>query len=474
MNVARIVVVGAGICGLGTSLLLARDGHDVTVLERDDRAVPDSARAAWDSWTRKGVAQFQQPHNFMPGLRALLEAELPDVQEALRAAGAAKFDLVAALPSFWTDKTRRPIDDQLWTLTARRPTGEWVVRDAAARQPRLTLRSGVDVESLLPGKSARAGVPHVAGVTTRDGETLRADLVVDATGRGSKSSKWLAAIGATPPYEESEDCGFTYYTRFFRGTIPLPRSGPLTPFGTVSLLTLPGDNDTWSVTFYSASDDKPTRRLREPDVWTRAVRAFPLHAHWLDGEPITEIKTMSGIVDRYRRFVVDGRPVATGFVAVADASACTNPSAGRGLTVGFRHGALLRDALRESNGDPLALVARFDELTEARITPWVRAQIAWDRTRFATMRALADGREPPPPRDELAGGIGALLACMPADPDLFRAGLEYVGTLTPVQDILRRSDVQTKMTAAMKSVRASGPPPALPGPNREQLLALVA
>src|SRR5262249_47206863 len=194
--------------------------------------------------------------NFMPGLRALLEAELPDVQESLRAAGAAKFDLVAALPPFWTDKTPRPIDGKLWTLTARRPTGEWVLRDAASREPRLTLRSGVDVESLVAGESALAGVPHVAGVTTRGGETLPADLVVDATGRGSKSSKWLAALGAAPPHEEAEDCGFTYYTRYFRGTPPVSRTGPLTPFGTVSLLTLPGDNDTWSVTFYAASDDK--------------------------------------------------------------------------------------------------------------------------------------------------------------------------------------------------------------------------
>src|SRR5262250_2232591 len=97
-KMAKALIIGAGICGLGTSLLLARDGHEVTVLERDDRTVPGSAREAWDAWTRKGVAQFRQPHNFMPGLRELLEAELPDVQTSLRAAGAAKFDMVAVLP----------------------------------------------------------------------------------------------------------------------------------------------------------------------------------------------------------------------------------------------------------------------------------------------------------------------------------------------------------------------------------------
>ncbi len=470
---ARVIVVGAGICGLGTALLLARDGHEVTVLERDDRPVPGSPREAWSAWERKGVAQFRQPHNFMPGLRALLERELPDVQQALRDAGAAKFDLLAAVPPFWTDKSPRPIDAQLWTYTARRPAGEWVFRDAAQRESRVTLRSGVDVNALVAGAAARTGVPHVAGVVTRAGETLHADLVIDATGRGSKSSKWLAALGGVAPYEEQEDCGFTYYTRYFSGTQPVLRGPALMRYGTVSLLTLPGDNGTWSVTIFGASDDKPLRRLREPEVWTTVVRAFELNAHWLDGAPITDVLAMSGIVDRYRRFVLDGRPVATGFVAVADASACTNPSAGRGLTVGMLHGLALRDVLREAGDDPDTLAQRFDAATESRITPWYRAQVAVDRARFAQMRALAGGRDPPP-ADELARGIGALVRCMLADPDLFRAGLEYTGTLTPAQEVLRRPEVIAKIAAVSEAQRSSGVQPDLPAPDRRQLLALLA
>ena len=89
------------------------------------------------------------------------------------------------------------------------------------------------------------------------------------------------------------------------------------------------------------------------------------------------------------------------------------------------------------------------------------------------MRALVAGQDPPPPGDELAKEIGALFACMAADPDLFRAGLEYVGTLTPAQEILRRPDIQTKIAAAMQTFRSAGPPPSMPGPNRGQLLALI-
>jgi glycine/D-amino acid oxidase-like deaminating enzyme len=64
--VARITVLGAGVCGLATGMLLARDGHDVTVLERDAASVPKSPHEDWESWTRGGVAQFRQPHYLHP------------------------------------------------------------------------------------------------------------------------------------------------------------------------------------------------------------------------------------------------------------------------------------------------------------------------------------------------------------------------------------------------------------------------
>ena len=128
---ADVLIIGGGVCGLGTALLLARDGHDVTVLERDAAPVPHTPQDAWDVWERRGVTQFRQPHNFMPGLRLILESELPDVQQALLDAGASRFDMVNPLPPFFADQSPRPIDDKLWTYTARRPAGDWVFADTA-------------------------------------------------------------------------------------------------------------------------------------------------------------------------------------------------------------------------------------------------------------------------------------------------------------------------------------------------------
>ena len=76
---ADIVIVGAGVVGLGTALVLAKDGHQVTVLERDPQSPPELATDAWDAWERRGVNQFRLPHFFLARFRTVLDQELPEV-----------------------------------------------------------------------------------------------------------------------------------------------------------------------------------------------------------------------------------------------------------------------------------------------------------------------------------------------------------------------------------------------------------
>ena len=80
---AEIVIVGGGIVGMGLGMLLARDEHAVTILERDGQASPTEPEEAWDSWKRKGVNQFRLPHVFLSRYREILERELPDVAKAI-------------------------------------------------------------------------------------------------------------------------------------------------------------------------------------------------------------------------------------------------------------------------------------------------------------------------------------------------------------------------------------------------------
>lgn len=466
---AKIIIAGGGVCGLGAALLLARDGHQITVIEKDSAPTPSTPQEAWDHWSRRGVAQFHQPHNFMPAIRLLLEDEMPDVLEVLRQAGASRFDLFHPHP--FASEPTTPSDERLWSWTARRPVGEWVFSVCAASEPGVSVLPGVRVAALLPGRPLHDGVPHVCGVQTEDGRKLSADLVIDATGRGSRSPRWLNALGATVR-EEQSDCGFSYFTRYFSGSIPVRLAPVQTSIGTMSVLTLPGDNDTWSVTIFASSADSALKGLRDPERWTQVISACPLHAHWLKGEPITEIVTMSGIVDRYRHFADENGPVVTGLVALADAWACTNPSAGRGIAIGLKQARLLRDVLREAAEDPRALGMEYHRATEMELAPWYHSQIRSDRARFAEMEALREGREPAVPTDELSRRVTALFMGVMTDPELYRAALEYVATLTPLHEVLARPEIRERLDARMGAAgpaRTDSPP----GPTREELLKLA-
>jgi len=162
----------------------------------------------------------------------------------------------------------------------------------------------------------------------------------------------------------------------------------------VSLLTLDSDNDTWSVTVFGTTGDAPLKALRNADCFTRVVRACPLHAHWLDGEPLTRVLAMAGVIDRIHRYTVDGRPLVTGFAAVGDAWACTNPSAGRGLSVGLLHAQVLRQVVAAYLDDPATFAHMWGERTEQEVAPYVWNQVAADRQRIGEMTALREGREP--------------------------------------------------------------------------------
>lgn len=462
---ARIVVCGAGIVGMCAAMMLARDGNEVVVLEADSGPLPSDSTAAWEQWSRKGVTQFRQPHNMFPRFQKIIDEEIPELTQRLLDAGCRWVDMVESPPPTIQDFAPRPGDEGLRYVTGRRPVVECVVASVTGSEPGVNLRRAARVAELVGGAPADNGIPHVAGVRTIAGERIDADLVVDATGRNTKADQWLARIGARTPSVRSEDVGFIYYSRYFSGPeLPTSLAPPLSSLGSFSLLTLPGDNGAWSVTVFTTTGDRPLKVLRDPEYFDRLVAACPLHSHWAEGEPLTAVLPLAGVVDRYRRFCVDDEPVVTGFVAVGDAWACTNPSAGRGLTVGLIHAQLLRDVVRDHLSRPGDLARIWDQITEERVAPFYWNQITADRARFAEMTALR--REDPPPNPDPV--TAAFSAAAVYDADVYRALVETIGCLALPQDVLARREVRMAMAKFAGQV-----PPALPGPTREELLGLL-
>ncbi|MHB8680595.1 MAG: NAD-binding protein [Acidimicrobiales bacterium] len=469
---AQVVMVGGGVVGLGVAMMLARDGNDVEVLERDPQPPPDDLDEAWESWERRGVAQFRLAHAFLARYRQIVEAELPELIAALEAGGALRQNPLLDAPEVFHGG-ERPGDDRFVQLTGRRVMVERAVATLAAQTPGLSVRRGTAVTGLLTGASTAAAVPHVTGVRTEDGEEHHADLVVDASGRRSALPSWLEQAGARSPTDVKEDSGFIYYGRHYHspdGTLPVALGAPLQSHGSISTLTLPADNGYWSVVVVARSDDRALLRLKDVGPWEKVARSLPTVAHWIDGEPVEDrIVLMSKIEDRIRHTWLDGKPVATGLAVVADAYACTNPSLGRGASIGSLHGLLLRDCLRERGSDhPLAFAESFATATAEKVEPWYEATLDFDRQRLAEMAAEAEGRpfDDVSPTYDLARSMGSAIF---KDPDCFRAFLDVTMVQALPSEVLARPGIHDKVVEFGSSWRDDPPN----GPPRDQLVELA-
>jgi flavin-dependent dehydrogenase len=471
---ARIVIVGAGIVGLGEAMLLAGDGHEVTVLERDAAPAPDLVDEAWYDWERRGVNQFRQPHGLQPRFCQIVEAELPHLARALETAGAFRCNFVRDLLPDSVTGGWRAGDERFEWLTGRRPFVEAVFAAQAQSTPGIEIRRGVAVEGLVAGATDGSSVPHVTGVETTSGEKILGDLVIDMGGRRSSVPSWLAAVGAEPTNEELEDCGFMYFGRHFRssdGSTPPLMGSPKIDWGTITSLSLPADNGTWCLGIVTSAKDKALFGLRQQDRWESVVRSLPLVAHFLDATPIDDgVAVITKLEDRFRGLVVDGHPVATGVISVGDAWAASNPTDGRGIAIGMLHALVLRDTIREVGlGSPAVFASRFHERAADQVEPWYRVTLAGSRDRLAEVNAGIFGTTYVPDNDNYER-VKAVLAAAPLDPDCLRASLDIRCVLKLPEEIFQAdpdlADKAAKLATEAEDVAAFGP-------SREQLVAMA-
>src|SRR5215211_8014779 len=245
----RFVVAGGGIAGLAAALAVARAGHSAVVLERDAVEPDPSPDGAFDV-ARRGIPHFFQPHAFLPRGRRVLGTLARDVLDALLDAGADPQDLALTLRG-----PAEPGDEDLVYLWVRRPVIEWALRNAAAAEPAVELRSGVRIAGLVTsdGRAPRALAVAVAG-----GEPVRGDVVVDALGRYRCPPGWPRAAG------EPTDSGAIYYCRYFELAegvehLDAPILNPRGDLGYMGFNTFRGDNRTFAVILLAPAADRALR-----------------------------------------------------------------------------------------------------------------------------------------------------------------------------------------------------------------------
>jgi 2-polyprenyl-6-methoxyphenol hydroxylase-like FAD-dependent oxidoreductase len=486
---ARVVVVGAGVGGLGSALALGRAGHEVVVVERDATPLPaDPDAAFW--WDRRGAPQVRHSHAFLARLRNLLRDRHPDVLAALLGAGATELRFMDAIPETIVDRTSRPGDEDLVALACRRTTFEWVLRRAALAAPGVSLLDGVVVDGLAGGRDA-SGLARATGVHLADGRTVDGSLVVLAGGRRGDVPAWFDAIGAAAVTEDGEDTGIVYWSRFYRlrGDAPVS-DGPIgADLGYLKFAVFQGDNGTFSVTLATSNEDAELRMLSAPDLFDRAAASMQPIAPWLAdrvSESITGVHPMARLRNRIRRFVVDGRPAALGVVAVGDSHTCTNPLYGRGCSLAMVQAELLCAAVAEHPDLDEAFHLAYEAASAREIEPWYWAAVNQDRMQraeAAQLLAAANGEAPPPEDDTDAEATQrrfmrsvlreGLLPAARTDAAVLRAFLRGFNLLEPPEAIMQDGEVMAAVLAAYDARDERPPEPAL-GPDRAELLAHLA
>ena len=471
---AEIVIVGAGIAGLGAALALGRQGRHVIVCEHDGAPVPASAEEMWSAWPRPGTPQAPIGHGFMPGFRILLHERAPDVLRRLWEAGAQPLDFSAGMPG----DARRPEDAELTGIMCRRAVLEGILRQAVEAEPTVDLRAGCQVAGLLAEPSSLDGVPHVVGVRTRANGRVAAMRVVVAGGRRLPLRRWLEEIGAQPPAEEAEGCGFQWYTRYFRILLRADEDYSLSTqltticdLGYMKYVFFCADRGTFCVEFGVPIWDHALHALREEAVHMAVARAMPEGPVWLDPErstPIGPVAAMGQERTLLRRFMREGVPLALGLHVLGDARCQTNSDYAWGAGLAVTEAYALADVLAEQRGDALAEATAFEARVGDEIAGRYQLSLARDR---ACLRAYR-GERAWDPSDGGEGFIHTIVATAAGeDAEIARAVRRRHFQLDPVDTLARNSAVLERA----RQIAASCPSTPLrpPGSTREDVLQII-
>ena len=419
MGLGHGVVVGGSIAGLTAARALSESFDRITIVERDE--LPNGIEH------RRGVPQAKQLHVILPLGAEIMEEFFPGFKQELSEAGCSTFDEVKDTPWFGRQGWRARRDSDVTLIGFRRPLLEHVIRERVRAIGNIEFLTGA-----VTGLQSTDDHSRVTGATFIDGATnapatLEAELVVDASGRGSRSPKWLEQLGYERPLEQHVRAYYGYASRFvavdeerlpdgLRGVITMPFPG-----STRGGCFLPSDNGLYTCCAMGAMRDYPPA---EEEAFMEFLREAPspLLAQMAElAEPVTEINTYHHPGNQRRLWEeMPRRP--RGFIPVGDAVASFNPIYGQGMTVAAFEAQKLRDRIAATGGDLDALPDAFmEDLTAACEFPFSIA--AGNDANYPGASFI--NAQPPPPENAEFFALAEQLAT--EDPDVARDILHATG-----------------------------------------------
>jgi 2-polyprenyl-6-methoxyphenol hydroxylase-like FAD-dependent oxidoreductase len=379
----RAVVVGAGIAGLAAARALADRYGQVVVCDRD--LLPDRPDP------RRGVPQGHHVHVLLGAGQAALEGLFPGLHDDLLTEGATDFDPGLRLRQYRYGRAWPRNATGLRLVSAGRPLLEHLLRQHLAATPGVELRPSLAVTGLI-GDGQR-----VNGVALDDGGTLPAALVVDATGRGSRSDRWLTALGCATPAVTEVKVAVGYASRLYRrGSNDIPGSDALfalpdPPREKRCGVVLPLEGDRWLVSLggWHGSYPRDEKGFLEH---ARSLAAPELEALLETCEPLGDITVHQYPVSRRRRFE-ELAEVPAGYAAMGDAFCSVNPIYGQGMTCAAMAAVELGSLLDQYRDASSAWAAAFyRRAAEIVAVPWsfaVGGDFAYPETEGERPRGIA-------------------------------------------------------------------------------------
>ena len=373
------LVLGGSLAGLLAARVLADHFDLVTVVERD--AYPS------DASVRKGVPQASHVHALMRRGQQVIEGLFPGILGELLADGAHLVDVAGEVawltPQGWG--ARFPSDLNVIGFT--RPLLDLHVRRRLWPNARVRVLEETETLRLLPAARGGGGVCGVLGRTRRSGSTeerMRADLVVDATGRGSRAPRWLQELGYDAPEETVVSAFLGYASRLYR--VPEGFASDwkgayvqvAPPAHTRGGIMLPVEGGRWLVTLIGGGRDYPPADDEGFLEFARSLKSPVIHDAIKGAEPLTPVRCHRATGNRRRHYERLKRQ-PDNFIVTGDAACAFNPVYGQGMTAAALGALALDESLgeqrrRHRGGDLRGLARRFQKrLAKANAAPWLLA-----------------------------------------------------------------------------------------------------